>query len=339
MKSIIVSICVGCLLITCIDPIKLDADGTGGQLVVDGLITDVETTHQIKLSRSVNFNNRNAVTTYLVPENGAIVIITNDKNESIRLGQTQPGTYMATADKMKVEEGRTYYLTIKTTDGKVYESLKEKLNPVPPIQDIKYDFTKIEKISTTSGNIVDAYAFKISIRCDDPGNLENYYRWKAYGYIEFFSISEGGGSQCFYPVRPLETSILVSDDTFFNGNRFGKEIGLAPYERTTRMLVHVDQYSLTAEAFRFWKQVENQQKNTGSIFDATPAKIVGNVFNIDSKELVLGFFGVSAVAQKSVVFNRFIASDYTFPLNQKQLLLGDCTQQEPGATTNTPDGF
>jgi hypothetical protein len=339
MKAIIKGLMMSCILISCIDPIKLDADGVAGQLVVDGLITNQERSHTVRLSRSVNFDNNGIITTYTVPETGVIVVIIDDQGHVIKLTESTGGVYV-TDSNVKGELGRSYKLSITSKDGKEYQSEPEKLFPVPVIDSILYKYVKIEKISESSGNVLQSFGFQISVATSDPINEKNFYRWKTDAIIEFFSNSEAADvSVCWYGVEPLETKAELSDDTYFNGNKFIQPVSIAPYERATRILINVTQYSMTQEAFRFWSLIRSQQQSTGSIFDPVPSKINGNVRGVNTDETVLGYFGASAVYEKFIVFNRQIAADFSPPLNAKPLLMGDCRTQEIGATNIRPTGF
>lgn len=339
MKSIVKGLVMSCILISCIDPIQLDADGVAGQLVVDGLITDQEGPHSVRLSRSVNFDNNGVITTYTIPEVGAIATINDDHGNVINLNESKEGIYVS-KPVVKGEVGRSYKLIIKTKDGNEYQSRAEKLYPVPMIDSIRYEYVEIEKISESSGNVLKSFGFKIYVITSDPPAENNFYRWKTTGIIEFFSVAEGvDSSTCWYGTGRLEPKAELSDDTYFNGNKFTQPIAIAPYERTTRMLINVSQYSMTPEAFSFWSLISNQQQNTGSIFDPVPSKIDGNVKSMNTDEIVLGYFGASAVTEKYVVFNRQTAANFSPPLNAKPLLMGDCKTQEVGATSIRPTGF
>jgi hypothetical protein len=339
MKSIVKGLIISCLLISCIDPVRLDADGDAGQLVVDGLITDKEELQTVRLSRSVNFDNNGVITTYTVPEVGAVVAINDDHGRVINLTESSSGVYVS-QQNVKGEVGRSYKLSIITRKGKEFQSKPEKMFPVPAIDSIVYKYLEIEKISKSSGNVVKSSGFQISVVTIDPLNEKNFYRWKTNAIIEFFSNSEAADvSVCWYGVKPLEFKVELSDDRYFNGNKLIQPVSIAPYERATRILINVSQYSMTQEAFRFWSLIGSQQQSTGSIFDPVPSRINGNIRSVDTEETVLGYFGASAVFEKFVVFNRQIAAEFSPPVNAKPLLMGDCRIQEVGATNLRPTGF
>jgi hypothetical protein len=66
----------------------------------------------------------------------------------------------------------------------------------------------------------------------------------------------------------------------------------------------VQQFSLSEEAFRYWSDLKKMNEGQGSLSDIQPGAVVGNVFSLEnSDEPVLGYFDVSEVAEKRIVFN------------------------------------
>jgi hypothetical protein len=72
-----------------------------------------------------------------------------------------------------------------------------------------------------------------------------------------------------------------------------------------RYSILVTQTVLTKEAYAFW---ENLQKNTealGSIFDAQPSQLIGNIHNIaDPAERVIGYISAGTTQSKRIYINK-----------------------------------
>lgn len=97
---------------------------------------------------------------------------------------------------------------------------------------------------------------------------------------------------------------------------------------------------MTESAYRFWNELKKQQSNTGSIFDAAPAPILGNMVNKDDPDvLVLGYFGASTILRKDALIHRFNASGRVSPTPNIEPQQGNCLLQEPEATNIKPPGF
>ena len=86
----------------------------------------------------------------------------------------------------------------------------------------------------------------------------------------------------------------------------------------SRYRVVVRQYALTKEAFNFWTNLKKNTEQLGSIFDALPSEITGNIRCIsNASEPVIGYISVSTAASKTkFIYNSQLPSwvpDYPYP--------------------------
>ncbi len=327
---------------SCIDPFDLSTGNQSNALVVDGLITDVNSESYVHLSRSLSFDNSRIQPIYFVPETNADVKVLDDLGDEVLFTETSPGIY-SPANTFVGAPGRTYTLSIRTIDGATYQSNPEKMPAVPLIDSLIYEYHSYEQLVENSqgGYFVDTrYGFKLSVKVDDPEDERNYYRWKISGIYEFFSFIGETFFQCWVPVSRLEPSIRIKNDAYFNGNTLIEPLVVIPYDRPTYYMAMVKQMSLSPEAYNFLEEVRKQQANTGSIFDPIPSQIRGNIFNTENpNELVMGFFGASSVVEKSVLIKRFDASGFVSPSPNLLPEFGNCIDLIQGATNVKPPGF
>jgi hypothetical protein len=337
------SIYIFLILMACVDRVDLKLDGQNNQLVVDGLITDQPGPYTVRLSRSLKYDNSNPVTTYFLPEKGAKVAIVEQSGSvtvRLRLQEGESGVYQTNQNGFKGMTGRTYWVEIQTADGGVYQSEPETMLASAVMENLKPTLTIVGRLSTTTASLQETWGFRITVDTQDPADETNYYRWKTTGILEFLTYTDNGGFTCYLTQQPLETQVTLSDDKYVNGQKFTQQVAIAPYERITRYRAIVDQYSLTQRAFEYWDRIRAQQANIGSIFDAAPAQLIGNVTRTDKDgETVLGYFGASARTTIALTFNRLEAAGYRYPPNQIPPQKGFCTDIEALATTNTPEGF
>jgi len=324
----------------CVDPIRIKTENGAGALVVDGLITDEAGPYTVKLSRSITFDNSRPLRVYTVPEKHATVTISNDKGFSETLTESETGVYNTASIKGVV--GNTYSITIKTLDGTTFYSEPETMPAVAEIDSIRHEFVIYDRLFLNANNqpvTRKAEGFNIYAYLNDPPGFGNYYRWQADGIFEFFSLAESPEIHtCWVNLSRLEAQLELADDILNDGQSFSHRVCVVQYDRPTRYMVKMKQASLTERAYVFWKHAQNQQTSTGSIFDAPPTILIGNI-KTDSEIPALGYFGASSVSSYNILFDRYRASGFMLPDPNPPLVGGDCRLQWPGATNVRPEGF
>jgi hypothetical protein len=104
------------MLSSCQEVIELDLNSAAPQIVVEGGISDQPGPDTIKLTRTVNFSDKNAF-----PEvSHAIVKLTDNLGNTETLTEVNPGKYIT--NTLEGTPGRTYTLLI-SADGKDYTSV------------------------------------------------------------------------------------------------------------------------------------------------------------------------------------------------------------------------
>jgi hypothetical protein len=130
---IIFIIIISFFLVKCIDPYTPRLRSFESRLVVDALVTDENTSNYVRLTR-----------TTLLPDDepvkvtGARVTIPDDLGGSFILEERYPGDYRTDSLSFRGEVGRTYTITIETSDGDRYESVPCRMYPVPGIDSLYY---------------------------------------------------------------------------------------------------------------------------------------------------------------------------------------------------------
>ena len=113
-------------------------------------------------------------------------------------------------------------------------------------------------------------------------------------------------------------SLNLFDDQFTNGGLIAKrKVAAIPFYQHRPCLVEIRQGLSTKDAYRYYKLVQNQTKNTGGLADTPPTALIGNIHNVaDPRETVIGYFATSVVSvihqclnRKDAVGRPFGASD------------------------------
>jgi hypothetical protein len=310
-KSIVILVGLS-LLCTCIDPYTPKLSGYASLLVVDGLITDANTSNSIRLSRT--FQDLNSTPP---PVSDAAVFITDDAGNSNNLINEGSGIYKTDSTQFNGIPGRTYVLHIKTSDGSEYESDACLMNPVPDIDSIY--FAKDQQLVNNGTQSQDG----ISIYLDSKeGDNNQYYRWvyeetwkfkvpspKKFNYIK----TDDPDNPIFMPITDVKEFCWKngqSDEIIIRSISEGqpKKISRQPIifiatDESDRLLLQysilVKQYSISKNEYDFWNNLKEINEIGGDIFAKQPYTVLSNIKNINNpNERVLGFFQVSAVSQQ-----------------------------------------
>lgn len=300
-----------CLMASaCVEQIDFPVERAGGQLVVDGGITDSGGQQYVKLSFTSESDR------VPVPIEDAQVKIFDDRGQSEDYfhHEEDPGTYLLYGNQVKGEIGRTYYVQIILSDGRVYRSVPEKM-PAHPVrmESIDYDFSIREKVGETSILSEDLYIdVFIDVDLSAATEREIFLRWDV---EEVFLLTPTDFPDPFGNVPPpcyVYVYTSATDLQLFDGseNRAAALQGMQVASRAIdfsfreKHYFSVYQKSLTPEAFQYWRKIAALLSNTGNIFDTPPAPIPGNIYNInDPTEEVLGYF--EATSQSVIRFRTF----------------------------------
>jgi hypothetical protein len=287
--------------------VKLDSPPTG-YLVVEGFANlTPNSVSTIKLSRTTGLDSAY----YYKTESGAIVLLYDDANGSYNMAETSPGTY--TSQQNTLDPSRKYMLRIITKDQREYSSAWVQAKLCPAIDSIGWK---------QKDDGVQVYA-----NTHDPQNKTTYYSWD---YTETWQYTARYLSTLVYDpftnslnARDLvndnirtcwisgnsTTIILASTERLTEDNVFEKPLTLVPYSTnklSVKYSIMVRQYALSKDAYTYLDLMRKNTEQLGSIFDAQPSELIGNIHQShDSSEIVVGFFYATSVQQKRMFLNHY----------------------------------
>ena len=92
--------------------------------------------------------------------------------------------------------------------------------------------------------------------------------------------------------------INIFDDKFTNGSLISqKKVASIPFYDYQPGLVDIRQFSLTADAYRYYKLFQDQTEKTSGLADAPPTALGGNVHQVNNPQItVVGYFSASSVS-------------------------------------------
>jgi hypothetical protein len=325
-------------LSACVEPYSVDFGAAQEYIVVDGVVTDMEGPQFITLSKTnPEAKNESSEFTQTIwtkglstlPLTKAKVKVIVNESQSYDLTEYEPGVYQLPLS-FRGKVGESYQLQFQTEEGKSYESSGEKMLPVTPVKRAYDVFNPkgISKLSEYYGDYTPSN--DIYLDFDDPAAERNFYRWQwtlwevqktcatcNQGKYYLFDAENGVDGDCFkdltlkfnnvydYTCEELcwdifySKDITIFSDIYTNGQtQKDKLVAQIPLFQSNPCMVSLQQNSLTPNAYRFLKLIQDQSVNSGTLADTPPAPIQGNVVNVNNKnELVIGFFTSSSVAE------------------------------------------
>lgn len=340
------------LFYSCIDPYEFPFEQESETLVVEGVISNGLGPYSIRLSTTRPYETISQASRPAV--RGAKVEIADNTGNREELLEISPGEYQTSSQGIQGVPGREYTLIVETAEGEIYQTSPQRMPQPIPIEEVYVEQTRRTELNEV-GNEVEVSGIEVFVNTQDPETKGDAYLWNLSGTYQIKTFPELHEEKApfgfgFVPapkdccatcwVTELFGKINVENDDFFNGSSLnGRNLGFIPLstERLrVKYLVEVEQLTLSPEAYRFWKAIEDQQNNVGSIFDPAPARIQGNVRNVTNPdELVLGFF---LVTSKSRVNTAITNADYSLPLPTDAPVNDDCRLLR-GASANRPPQF
>ena len=281
-----------------------------GYLVVEGIINSGSGPTNILLSRT---NKVSADS--LQYENGAIVQVEGNDNSIYYLDDKGNGQYGSS--QLNLNSARQYRLRIKTQEGKEYLSDFVAVKTTPPIDSVRWQYED------------DGVHFFVNTH--DPSNNSRYYYWKYEETWEFHSpyISTLRWDTIRTPEGPREYVASIDPDPAIYtcwGTASSTSIIIGSSEKLSEDIINnhvlfqiphgsvklsvlysalIKQYALTSDAYEFLQRMKKNTEQTGSVFDAQPSALKGNIHSTsDASEQVIGYVSVSAEETRRIFIKK-----------------------------------
>jgi hypothetical protein len=284
-------------------------------LVVDGSIAcGIDAVTTIIVSRTTNLGD----SVLFKPELNAFVSIEEETGNTFAVAEQGAGNYRT--QPLSLDPAKKYRLKIRTADNKNYvsEYVQGKISPA------------IDSLSWKQNLDVTVYASS-----HDPSNNTRYYRWEyneTWTYASLFHaewIVKDGWIYLHDATTQIDScwrtedsknivlgsSVALSEDVISNA-----PVAVIPQHNEKigkRYSILVRQYALTEEAFRYLQLIQKNTQQLGTLFDAQPSQLKGNIQSIEnSNEPVIGFVTASTVTEKRIFIHHDQLTDWvpTYPI-------------------------
>jgi hypothetical protein len=302
-------------LCTCIDPYSPKLSGYASLLVVDGLVTDANSSYSVRLSRTFQ---EQTGSSYNISD--AEVSISDEAGTINDLHHAGNGIYKTDSLTFRGAAGKTYILHIHTHEGEEYQSEPCLMQSVADVDNVY--FSRDQEFTNNMTQTQEG----VSIFLDSKeGDIDQYYRW---AFTETWKYKVPNPKR--FNFNPADSSItLVSDvkeycwksrkstdiliRSIYSGeiNRIKRQpICFIAADKSDRLLLQysilVNQYSISKKEYDFWNNLRQVNESGSDIFAKQPFTVISNINNINNPgERVLGYFQVSAVKEKrmNISFN------------------------------------
>jgi Domain of unknown function (DUF4249) len=289
------------LTIRCKTPYSPGVISSPGQyLVVEGIINSGSDSTIIKLSYTVNLSS----TVTLNPVAHAVVAVQSDQNTTFPLTETSNGNYVSPG--LNLNSANKYRLSIKTANNEQYYSDYVPVLNSPPLDSVYF----------TVGN----NGIVINTASHDPTNAVQYYRWDFQetwiihsNYDSHYKstgdtiVQRNLNTEQIYMCWASDSSsniILNSTARLKSGvitNNPITSVGSTSEKLGDKYSIIVRQYALTGDAYSFWTNLKKNTEQLGSIFDAQPSQIAGNIHSANNPaEPIIGYISVGSVSQQRI---------------------------------------
>jgi hypothetical protein len=236
---------------------------------------------------------------------GADVKILDETGASISLRETQKGVYQ-TPVSFVGQVGKKYKVRILTINGKLIESTLDELKAPLPLSTFSYAFKNAEKVENMR--------FDLRASLQDKKGSEDFYFIKRQDFIQFLTTCpEPPPPPAPVPVcdckcwqAPQNTQPILISDFLLDGTSIPLALKPVDYQDLTDVVVQLNVYTVSKEAYMFWKRQEEQRTLGGGLFDKVPAQIIGNLRSVnDPGQQVVGYFLVGGLHRQRLKIDRF----------------------------------
>lgn len=289
-----------------------------GFLVIDGVINSGQGSTTLRLTRTLGLVDSVAFR----HESDANVRVEGDDNTTHPLNELQDGVYHH--PQLTLNGSVKYRLHINTKDGREYISDYSPVLRTPPIDSISWERPE--------------EGVMIYINTHDPQNKTLYYRWE---YEETWQFHSAFASNIKYkydlngdpykvePRDPVETqrmytcwqsenstNLLIGSSARLSRDTIHLPLLLVPqgsWKISAMYSILVRQYATSRAGYEFLQRMKKNTEQVGSLFDAQPSELTGNVRCVsDPLEPVIGFVDIADAQVKRIFIRRSQVSPWNY---------------------------
>ena len=283
-------------------------------LVIDGsLVNSSDSPSVFTLSRTIKLTDTTFTSSQ---ETGARVSVEGENGDTYNFSELPGGIYKS--NPLLLNTSSKYRLKITTVSGEDYVSDFVEVKQTPPIDSITWQ---------QQNDVM------ISLDTHDPLNNTKYYRWDFTETWQYRAPLESelgveNGLIFYVEDRPIDqkyncwsstnsTEILVGTSIALSDAVINKAPIATVLQNSVkinlRYSILVKQYAITEGAYQYFSILKKNTESLGSIFDAQPTQLIGNIHSLKNpNEVVIGYFTASSVQQKRIFINKGEVTNWNY---------------------------
>lgn len=311
----ILSLC-SLTFLTCVEEIDFNLPSDTGEIVVDALISTARDTNFLKIYYTANIGKR----AFIPIEDAQVVLRDLDGNSQTYVYSNLPKKqyYFLVPQEINIEAGKSYFLDITTPEGEQIRSEVETIIPVPTIDSLSY-FGSIENVPLDEVRTVEQKLFNLIVHTHQPVDGSNIHlNWQvdhAYLAPEKICSPIAPPKTCYIQPPINENQILTrSSDALQALSSISQQVVRLEMDQAFGLAAafNVRQQSLTNTAAKYWEDVGTILNDAGSIFEAPPAVVRGNLSSLtDPDKQILGLFSaVDEVSKLAFISRGLLGNDF-----------------------------
>jgi len=309
-------------MVGCVDPVSPEFEFEEGLVFIDGFASTLPGASYVTINETVlEFGVK-----VVKPVLGATVVLENTISNSA-VEMTEANNSYIVDENFALNPGEKWKLVVVLSDGKRIESEEELVLEPVPIDDMLVTYEKdLVFREINGGKFVPGH--QVAISFTDPVENDNFYFWsyRTFENLDYcLKCIEGlyrdgdcmsydlQGRQRRYFDYICETNcwqirypenVSVFSDEFTNGKKTNNlPIGDLLLYTKQNMVVEVQQFSLTAKAYDYYKVLKDIVDNASGLNSPPPAALIGNLYNPENlDEVILGRF----TAASSSVLSQYV---------------------------------
>lgn len=303
MKNVWCLICLVFLFSSCEDKLDVKVDDLTPRLVVEGYISDGDKPVEVLLTYTTSYGYN-----FAVPKvSGAIVCLFDNEGNCTDLREVEEGVYSSAGSQLEVKVGGSYAIEISLPNGRNYVSSPEMVQEPLGIDSAYFEYFKREEYGR-NGTVELVPSVQFFADIPNPLDEQNYLLWKWNGTYEYLPPLMSIPKSCWILEEGMYSRFnLFGDENMETSQVRGLKIDYldVDYRFNIKFVLEIQQYTIGAEAYNYFKSLKHQLDRSGSIFDPSPYRVVGNISNKnDPEEIVLGYFYAASLSKKHLRVKR-----------------------------------